>query len=253
VRRDLLPDGLAEAVPQLPAAADLHCVRPGLPNGLAVGPGPCRSAPLDAANVRGQSLPGPHVAGPCAAAVHHGPIVPAELANLGMSSATNVRSCMIARSDGGPCGLAGWGSGDCRRGLGGLGEWVMEWQRSTLRLAHVMWSRRKPSIGYCRAAGNTRGSRSSTGVRGPSCCQRLGATSASAPLAKSLPMAVVAASASVACAWADTFSKGTLAFLGRHSVRHTRTVPSWPPVMTGVLFRGTPMLAGTGGVAFAWG
>jgi hypothetical protein len=177
VRRDLLPDGLAEAVPQVPAAADLHRFRQGLPNGLAVGPGPCRSAPLDAANVRGQSLPRPHVAGPCAAAVHHGPIVPTELANLGMSSATNVRIMpRIARSDGGPCGLAGRGNGDCRRGLGGNGEWVMEWQRSTLRLAHVMWSRRKRGIDYRRAAGNTRGSRSSTGVRGPSCCQRLGAT-----------------------------------------------------------------------------
>lgn len=41
----------------------------------------------------GQSLPRPHVAGLCAAAVHHGPIVPTELVNLGMSSATNVPSC----------------------------------------------------------------------------------------------------------------------------------------------------------------
>jgi hypothetical protein len=75
----------------------------------------------------------------------------------------------IVRSDGGPCGLAGLDSGDCRRRLGGLGQWVMDWQRSTPRLAHAMRSRRMRSIGYRRAAGNTRGGRSSTGVRGPSC------------------------------------------------------------------------------------
>jgi hypothetical protein len=71
-------------------------------------------------------------------------------------------------------------------------------------------------IGYRRAAGNTPGEQIKYGCQRaivPAAWRR---TSASTPLAKSLPMAVVAASASVACAWADTSSK------------HTSVVPSSP-------------------------
>ena len=57
VRRDFLPDGLPEAVPQVPAVADLHRAGQGLANGLAVGPRPVTAHYLDT-RVVPQPLPG---------------------------------------------------------------------------------------------------------------------------------------------------------------------------------------------------
>ena len=47
MRGDFLPDGLAEAVPQVPAVADLHRVRQCLADGLAVGARPVPAHDLD--------------------------------------------------------------------------------------------------------------------------------------------------------------------------------------------------------------
>jgi hypothetical protein len=92
------------------------------------------------------------------------------------------------------------GSGDCRRRLGGLGEWVKDWQRSTpWPSAAQAGHRSAPSV--VEHAGEQIKYGCQEAIVLPAAWRH---ASASTPQAKSLPMAVAAASASVACAWADT-------------------------------------------------